>query len=233
VVNYIDENNNLEKSLQNGKLIGINDHETNMVLSKFVDKNKVNIDEHAFSNSGYYNNSDNWDNGALYIDNYLIEVKGNAANVFEIRPGTIGVARGAGGGNATTIIIPDSLCVVSRYGLGSIRITSFSVSETNPNFTSVDGVLFNKDKTILIQYPKGNTRTDYAIPDSVTSIRKGAFADCGTLKTVFIPDSVMLIEDNAFVNLISDSIIYCESQAVADLVPKSLAKYVVVDASKF
>ena len=42
---YIDENNNLELSLKNGMVSGINDHETNIVLNNFVDKNNVNIAE--------------------------------------------------------------------------------------------------------------------------------------------------------------------------------------------
>ena len=47
----------------------------------------------------------------------------------------------------------------------------------NPNYSDVDGVLFNKDQTRLIQYPGGKTG-NYTIPISVAFIGRKAFADC-------------------------------------------------------
>ncbi|MBQ7101060.1 MAG: leucine-rich repeat domain-containing protein, partial [Clostridia bacterium] len=53
----------------------------------------------------------------------------------------------------------------------SSKLISINVNENNQYFSSDDyGVLFNKDKTTLIQYPLGNTRERYIIPDSVTTI---------------------------------------------------------------
>ena len=72
------------------------------------------------------------------------------------------------------------------------------VSEENTVYSSVDGVLFNKDKTELIQYPNGRTDTSYTIPDSVTSIGASAFSGCTSLTSVTIPDSVTSIGDSAF-----------------------------------
>ena len=60
----------------------------------------------------------------------------------------------------------------------------FVVAPNNSNYSSVDGVLFNKDITELIRYPAGNTSASYSIPDSVTSIRDNAFRFSRSLKSV-------------------------------------------------
>ena len=61
-----------------------------------------------------------------------------------------------------------------------------------------DGVLFNKDQTVLIQYPIGNTRTSYTIPESVTRIQNDAFVFSDYLVDVTIPEGVTSIGYDAF-----------------------------------
>ena len=77
-------------------------------------------------------------------------------------------------------------------------LTSIEVDPANTAFSSEEGVLFNKDKTILIQYPTGNTRTEYKIPDSVTSIGDGVFDGCTNLTSITIPEGVTTIGEGAF-----------------------------------
>jgi hypothetical protein len=71
------------------------------------------------------------------------------------------------------------------------------VDTNNPGYSSVDGVLFNKNQTTLIGYPEGKAGSQYTIPNSVTSIGNSALSGC-TLTGVTIPDSVASIGDGAF-----------------------------------
>ena len=77
-------------------------------------------------------------------------------------------------------------------------LESFTVDENNTAYSSADGVLFNKDQTILMQYPQGNTNTSYRIPESVTSIELEAFSNCANLESIHIPESVTSIGYQAF-----------------------------------
>ena len=100
---------------------------------------------------------------------------------------------GAFGGckSLTSVTIPDSVTSIGYCAFYSCTgLTSITVKEGNPNYSSDEyGVLFNKDKTLLIRYPIGNTRTSYTIPDSVTSIGSRAFEDCTRLTDVYYTGS--------------------------------------------
>lgn len=70
------------------------------------------------------------------------------------------------------------------------------VDSENKNYSSVDGLLFNKEKTALICCPKG--RYDAYVPYGVKNIRQKAFSNCGRLRSIYIPTSVKEISSNAF-----------------------------------
>lgn len=76
-------------------------------------------------------------------------------------------------------------------------LTNITVDAANPDFTSMDGVMFNKTLTAIIAYPGGKADS-YAIPYGVTTIGSSAFADCRQLIRVTIPDSVTSFGDYAF-----------------------------------
>jgi hypothetical protein len=103
--------------------------------------------------------------------------------------------------NLTSITIPNSVTNIgNEVFFGCISLTSITVSSGNTAYASEDGVLFNKSKTEIIQYPAGKTGSTYNIPNSVTTIGKGAFFDCRSLTSITIPNSVTTIGEYAFLN---------------------------------
>lgn len=80
---------------------------------------------------------------------------------------------------------------------GCTMLTSFSVDAANGSYTTEDGVLFNKTKTSIVQFPAGKGPS-YAIPASVIGIGDGAFGGCSNLTNVIIPPSVTQTGQYAF-----------------------------------
>ena len=78
------------------------------------------------------------------------------------------------------------------------KVQNFSVDPENPVFSSLDGNLYNKDKTVLIRYATGKTESHFTVPDTVTLIGANAFYGAGAIESVNIPSSVTEIQANAF-----------------------------------
>ena len=100
----------------------------------------------------------------------------------------------------TEVNIPSSIKSIGDRAFEScISLTSFNVSSENANFCSENGILFNKAKTTLLQYPLAKADTGYSIPDGVTKIGDGAFYDCNKLTVMTIPGSVATIGNTALI----------------------------------
>jgi len=97
----------------------------------------------------------------------------------------------------TSITIPSSVTVIGKSAFAGSSLTSINVAENNKAYSSEDGVLFNKDKTSLIQFPESK-RGEYIIPNSVTEIGECAFRYCKRLTSLTIPNSVTTIGEKAF-----------------------------------
>lgn len=80
---------------------------------------------------------------------------------------------------------------VSAFG-GCFGLTNVSVDLSNPNYSSLDGVVFNKDQTVLLQYPFG-AQGGYSIPGGVTNVGTYAFEGRPSLTSLTIPKSVVAI----------------------------------------
>ena len=99
----------------------------------------------------------------------------------------------------TSINVPDGVTSIGDGVFdGCTNLKRIDVAEDNKNYCSIDGVLFNKDKTKLIKYPSSKKDESYTIPDSVTSIDSFAFEECTSLTSIVIPDSITNIETAAF-----------------------------------
>ena len=99
----------------------------------------------------------------------------------------------------TGVTIGDSVTSIGNYTFSSCTsLTSIEVGTGNDYFSSINGVLYNKDKTILIAYSAGKIDSSFSVPNSVTSIGNYAFVGCTTLTSITIPNSITLIENGAF-----------------------------------
>ncbi|MBQ3736465.1 MAG: leucine-rich repeat protein [Candidatus Methanomethylophilaceae archaeon] len=105
----------------------------------------------------------------------------------------------SGCASLTTITIGNSVASIGLYVFsGCTSLTSIVVSNGNPNYSSIEGVLFDKDKITLIKYPIGKTWTSYTVPSGVRFIDVSAFSECITLSSITISDSVISIRSFAF-----------------------------------
>lgn len=116
----------------------------------------------------------------------------------------------------TTITIPASVTAIENYAfINQNNLISFDVADDNTVYCDVDGVLFDKAKRTLIQYPAKKTQESYTIPDSVAVINNHAFYNCTALTTIAIPDGVTTIGGYAFR--------YCNNLTTA-ILPDSVTK---------
>jgi hypothetical protein len=98
----------------------------------------------------------------------------------------------------TSVSIPNSVTSIDSYSFkGCTGLTSIGVAASNPSYSSIDGVLFDKNADTLITCPEGKSGA-FVIPGSVTSVGLSAFQDCTGLTSVAIPDSVTRIWQSAF-----------------------------------
>ncbi|MBP5364624.1 MAG: leucine-rich repeat domain-containing protein [Bacteroidales bacterium] len=101
--------------------------------------------------------------------------------------------------NLETITIPSS---VEKIGLGPFSecrsLASIMVEKGNKYFVSVDGILYNTEKTKIVHYPANKAGKTFVIPSTVETIEYGSFSNVRNLVSVTIPNSVKSIEWWAF-----------------------------------
>lgn len=100
-----------------------------------------------------------------------------------------------------TVIIPETVTSIdSETFYYSLSLKDISVHENNTAYTSIDGVLFNKDVTELICYPASKHEWSYTVPSTVTKIAPYAFYSNVDLRKVILPEGLLSIGSCAFYN---------------------------------
>lgn len=82
---------------------------------------------------------------------------------------------------------------------GCSKLSKIIVDKKNTKYLSQNGVLYSKDGTSIVTYP-ANLSDTYAILENTTSIAKLAFGYCYNLKEIQMPDSIVTINEGAFIN---------------------------------
>ena len=111
----------------------------------------------------------------------------------------------------TNVTIPDGVTSIGDAAFAGSS-TSINVSRENKNYCSVDGGLYNKQKTTILHPGKIQNGT-FRVPDGVTSIGDYAFDGYRSLTNVTIPDSVTNICYGAFLDCIKLTDVYYDGTA--------------------
>ena len=102
----------------------------------------------------------------------------------------------------TEINIPKKVSIIDTDAFASLngadKIEAINVDIENENYASEDGVLYNKDKTVLLRYPSGKKDESFAVPDSVIEIGESAFRNNSFVKNITMNNNVETLNYNSF-----------------------------------
>jgi hypothetical protein len=134
----------------------------------------------------------------------LIQFPGGNSGGYRIPDGVASIADGAFYHcvGLTGVTIPSTLTNFGDYRgnytfSGCTNLSTITVDALNQSFSSIDGVVFNRDGTRLIVCPNGRLGS-YTVPEGVKSIGEYAFYCCGGVTNITIPNGVTNIENHAF-----------------------------------
>ena len=98
-----------------------------------------------------------------------------------------------------SVFIPHTITQIGEGAFaGCLSLRDILVDPLNPNFTSTNGVLFDKEFKRLIQYPAGNKRPYYEVPIGTASLNPYSFIFCKNLNYILLPEGIENIGNHAF-----------------------------------
>ena len=109
--------------------------------------------------------------------------------------------------NAVSILTATASIGTGAFN-GCTGLTTITVAGDNENYSTDEGILYNKGKTTLICYPAGKNATSFSVPNTVTGIGDYAFFMQSLLESVTIPSTVTSIGNFAFQNCSALSLVY-------------------------
>ena len=162
---------------------------------------KQSVENHEKSGSKEFSYS--IDNEEIYINEYL----GNKEMVVipEQLDGlpVVSIKASAFRGQSQSvkhIVLPASISIINKQDYSSIgtfqectELERIDVAEENKYFKSIDGVLFNREQTILIKYPPKKKAVSYKVSERVLKIEEAAFLDCDVLEELILPENLIKI----------------------------------------
>ena len=101
----------------------------------------------------------------------------------------------------TDIYISKSVIRINPYTFfGCTSLSNIEVDKDNEHFKSIDGNLYTKDGTILVQYAVGKEDKEFTIPDGLERIGSFAFAYSSSIAKIIMPESIVYIGPYPFYN---------------------------------
>lgn len=124
----------------------------------------------------------NW----AFSDCDILETISFPNNLESIGNGTVGQCW-----NLKTVNVPNSLTNIGPMNFYSCpNLESINVGSGNPAYTSTDGILYNKDRSLVLIFPSKKPVAFYSLPDSLKNIGDHAFKDNYYLTNLIVPEGV-------------------------------------------
>lgn len=112
---------------------------------------------------------------------------------------TVGYSAFADCTSLTSVTIGSSVSAIGSAAFsGCAALGAFHVKDGNSVFCVVDGVLYSKDQSVLVQYPMAKTGASFTVPDLVTTVGSYAFYHCTQLTSIDLGSKVENIGEKAF-----------------------------------
>ena len=158
-------------------------YDCSSLTSVTIPNSVTSIGSNAFWNTGIYNDTSNWENHVLYIDNCLIRAEKTISGACIIKESTRLIASNAFErcDSLSSVTIPNS---VISIGIGAFNDCSSLTSVTIPNSVTSIGIS---------AFDGCSSLTSVTIPNSVTSIGNNAFYECSNLQSLTIGAGVLYI----------------------------------------